>query len=465
VPSLPNLKWRHHQRGSPEASPRAERSPVVPLIRRGAIRPHGFQRKETAVAIPPRRDVEKLIETPNARPRPAPQTLKSIRALLAPDDRNGPCPQTSAPAVMSLPANATHRLLAEAPALCQVISLIHQRGWCDGTGGNFSSVLCPEPLALLMAPSGVDKGSLRQADLIIVDGDGQVIGGEGKASAETLLHLTIIATTNAGAVLHTHSQAATLLSQLPPANGCRGPHWSEIVAAEGFSSAVSPASLQQQAGPPPESTQISPRSPSNAPEDTHFVPVTTHCAPKSPLCSSEPTNSVPEPTHYSAGSTLYASESPPLPQPQGDSPHDPGACVDLRNNSITPIHLHSKPENLLSKPQKLASDSEGLSAPLFKGYLRLSDLEMLKGLEGIHSHTTTIAIPILANSQDMRQLSQAASPHLATAPYGLLIAGHGLYVWGDTLIQARRHLEILEFLLEQAWRRCLLNALQSKEPT
>jgi enolase-phosphatase E1 len=38
----------------------------------------------------------------------------------------------------------------------------------------------------------------------------------------------------------------------------------------------------------------------------------------------------------------------------------------------------------------------------------------------------------------------------------LLIAGHGLYAWGEDLTTARRHLEILEFLLEQRWRHLLL---------
>jgi methylthioribulose-1-phosphate dehydratase len=40
-----------------------------------------------------------------------------------------------------------------------------------------------------------------------------------------------------------------------------------------------------------------------------------------------------------------------------------------------------------------------------------------------------------------------------------LIAGHGLYAWGASLAIARRHLEILEFLLEQHWRHLLLEAL------
>jgi methylthioribulose-1-phosphate dehydratase len=92
-------------------------------------------------------------------------------------------------------------------------------------------------------------------------------------------------------------------------------------------------------------------------------------------------------------------------------------------------------------------------------HLELEQLEMLKGLEGIESHDSRIRIPVLANDQDLDRLSTAARPHLADAPHGLLIAGHGLYAWGATLPIARRHLEILEFLLEQHWRHLLLEAL------
>jgi methylthioribulose-1-phosphate dehydratase len=89
----------------------------------------------------------------------------------------------------------------------------------------------------------------------------------------------------------------------------------------------------------------------------------------------------------------------------------------------------------------------------------MEGLEMLKGLEGIHTHASRIRIPVLANDQDLHRLSAAARPHLAGAPHGILIAGHGLYAWGADLQQAMRHLEILEFLLEQHWRQQLWNAL------
>ena len=32
--------------------------------------------------------------------------------------------------------------------------------------------------------------------------------------------------------------------------------------------------------------------------------------------------------------------------------------------------------------------------------------------------------------------------------HGLLLRRHGLYTWGESIEQAKRHLEILEFLLE-----------------
>lgn len=209
---------------------------------------------------------------------------------------------------------------ALAKALSSAMGEIHQRGWCDGTGGNFSCVLSQQPLRLLMAPSGVHKGSVAPRDLIQVDGEGHVLSGQGKASAETALHLEIIKVCGAGAVLHTHSQAGTLLSQ-----------WA-------------------------------------------------------------------------------------IDQAAGDG----------------------------------------------RGTLELKSLEMLKGLEGVKTHDCSVFVPALANDQDLSALSSRANPLLADAPHGLLIAGHGLYAWGRNLGSAMRHLEILEFLLEQRWRQLLLAAITAR---
>jgi methylthioribulose-1-phosphate dehydratase len=76
--------------------------------------------------------------------------------------------------------------------------------------------------------------------------------------------------------------------------------------------------------------------------------------------------------------------------------------------------------------------------------------EMLKGLAGVRTHEHREWLPILGNSQDMTELSQNISAILRTHPciHGFLLHGHGLYGWGASLLEAKRHIEVLEFLLE-----------------
>ncbi|MGC6483841.1 MAG: methylthioribulose 1-phosphate dehydratase [Synechococcus sp.] len=193
--------------------------------------------------------------------------------------------------------------------LVSTIRDLHRRGWCDGTGGNFSIVTQRSPLTLLMAPSGVDKGTVDIDMLIEVNDQAKVVKGKGKASAETLMHLKIVEICGSSAVLHTHSINSTLLSR----------------------------------------------------------------------------------------------------------------------------------------------EAYG------QGQITLEGWEMLKGLRGITTHDTQVNLPIIANDQNLTRLSTNAESVLNNAPYGLLVAGHGLYAWGDTLQEAKRHVEILEFLLELHWKQHILN--------
>ena len=184
--------------------------------------------------------------------------------------------------------------------LTKTIEKLHRRRWCDGTGGNFSVVVQKDPVLLLMAPSGVDKGRLQPDQLLVVNEFHEVLDGAGKASAETQLHLAIISKIGAGAVLHTHSVTGTVLSR------------------------------------------------------------------------------------------RHAEE----------------------------------------------------------GQIRLEGLEMLKGLNGIHSHDTHVDLPVVRNNQDMNVLAEDFHQQIQHLPQGILVEGHGLYAWGDNLQQAERHVEIIEFLLD-----------------
>ena len=77
----------------------------------------------------------------------------------------------------------------------------------------------------------------------------------------------------------------------------------------------------------------------------------------------------------------------------------------------------------------------------------VAGLELLKGFKGIKSHEQKVTIPLFDNSQDIKALSKdillAISDRIS---YGFLLRGHGLYVWGDTVKDAKRHLEVFEYL-------------------
>jgi methylthioribulose-1-phosphate dehydratase len=77
---------------------------------------------------------------------------------------------------------------------------------------------------------------------------------------------------------------------------------------------------------------------------------------------------------------------------------------------------------------------------------------MLKGLSGVTTHEACVSIAVVPNTQDIAALAESLEGRLAAGDpdlrHGFLMAGHGLYTWGADLAEARRHIEVLEFLME-----------------
>jgi len=96
--------------------------------------------------------------------------------------------------------------------LAEIGKGFYARGWVLGTSGNFSAVISREPLRLAITSTGLDKGSLTSAQFLEVDDAVNVVRGDGRPSAEALLHVAISRGVGAGAVLHTHSVWSTVLS-------------------------------------------------------------------------------------------------------------------------------------------------------------------------------------------------------------------------------------------------------------
>jgi methylthioribulose-1-phosphate dehydratase len=89
-----------------------------------------------------------------------------------------------------------------------------------------------------------------------------------------------------------------------------------------------------------------------------------------------------------------------------------------------------------------------------EGGVAIEGYEMLKGLQGVPTHEHSEWLPIVENSQDMQALAETVAQTLNKhkAAHGFLVRRHGLYTWGETLAQAKRHIEIFEFLLETMGR-------------
>lgn len=182
----------------------------------------------------------------------------------------------------------------------------YERGWALGTSGNFSAVVRSDPLTLAITSSGVDKGLLEPRHIVAIDEHGRVLQGSGTPSAEAALHLAIVRSRGAGAVLHTHSVWSTILSD---------------------------------------------------------------------------------------------------------------ANAD--------------------------------------GSLTIEGYEMLKGLEGVRTHAHRERLPIIENTQNWPAAVPRVEQTLRDHPeaHGFLIRGHGLYTWGNDLAEAKRQIEILEFLFEVMGRK------------
>ncbi|HLQ58322.1 MAG TPA: methylthioribulose 1-phosphate dehydratase [Gemmatimonadales bacterium] len=197
-----------------------------------------------------------------------------------------------------------------AEQLVEVGRHCYERGWALGTSGNFSAVVLKAPLTLAITTSGVDKGLLESSDVVEIDEHRRVMRGSGTPSAEATVHLAIVRTRGAGAVLHTHSIWSTILSEAPTDDG----------------------------------------------------------------------------------------------------------------------------------------SGDGL---VIEGY------EMLKGLDGVRTHEHRERLPILENTQDWARAAPQVEAILRENPeaHGFLIRRHGLYTWGQDLAEAKRQVEILEFLFEVLGRK------------
>ncbi|MGV3629980.1 MAG: methylthioribulose 1-phosphate dehydratase [Bacteroidota bacterium] len=116
-------------------------------------------------------------------------------------------------------------------------------------------------------------------------------------------------------------------------------------------------------------------------------------------------------------------------------------CVLYRLFPATGVILHAHSVYSVLNSQKYEEEL------IFGGY------EIQKGFKGQHTHLGQVSIPILENTQDMEEFSRWMEARKAAfSNHCFIIRNHGTYAWGETLFEAKRHLETLEYLLEINWK-------------
>jgi L-fuculose-phosphate aldolase len=92
--------------------------------------------------------------------------------------------------------------------IVKIGKMLHQRRYIAATDGNLSVRLDED--RVLVTPTGMSKGAMKTADMVIVDMEGQQIKGRRTVTSEIGMHLLIYRMRpDVGSVVHAHPPTAT----------------------------------------------------------------------------------------------------------------------------------------------------------------------------------------------------------------------------------------------------------------
>ncbi len=91
---------------------------------------------------------------------------------------------------------------------------------------------------------------------------------------------------------------------------------------------------------------------------------------------------------------------------------------------------------------------------VYEQEISFEGFEIQKGFWGQTTHEARVSIPIFDNDQDMSRFAEVLKANQEKLNNGALIMRkHGSYAWGTTLLEAKRHLETLEYLCQAEYLR------------
>ena len=112
-------------------------------------------------------------------------------------------PRSSTPPKVMMPTERKHR-----EEIVRYGRMLHEKGFVAAMDGNLSVRLKED--RILVTPTGLSKGAMRVADLVIVDPEGERVSGRRNVTSEIGMHLMIYRTRpDVKAIVHAHPPTAT----------------------------------------------------------------------------------------------------------------------------------------------------------------------------------------------------------------------------------------------------------------
>ena len=128
-------------------------------------------------------------------------------------------------------------------------------------------------------------------------------------------------------------------------------------------------------------------------------------------------------------------------------------CRAPKLSDCSPLFLHAFKQRNAGAVLHSHAFCCNLATSLFEGKseFRISHQEMIKGITG-YGYFDELVIPIIENTAWEHELADCLGETIAKYPKAcaVLVRRHGMYVWGDSWEQAKRHGECLHYLFEVA---------------
>jgi len=137
----------------------------------------------------------------------------------------------------------------------------------------------------------------------------------------------------------------------------------------------------------------------------------------------------------------------------------------LRLSACTPLFLHAYRLRNAGAVIHSHAMHAMLATLVFDRALRVTHLEMMKGITGLGYHDDLV-VPIIENTAHECDLADAMAEAIQAHPasHAVLVRRHGVYVWGRDWVAAKTHAECYHYLFEAAVRMHSLGVDPAKAP-